>query len=290
MSRASKRIKKEKIFVFEINALNSILNGKVDFVVCPICGDKYTNIKEMTLEHVPPKSQCGKDIVLTCFNCNLKAGGLIDAELDNQKIIENILIATKKTQKVKLKIEGIDLNATVTTPKPLKLEIKIEKKINCPSNTELFEKLAHEMSIKNTWGKCKFNITPYKKYNTRLADIGYLKSAFLISFAKFGFRYALDNKLNDIRAQIKYPYEKIIDKFCFISSDMNMKGNKIVIVKEPFRFLSIQFDRRVIFLPFLDSSEDLYSRIEVLVSEAGAYSGSAFPFPERPEFYFDFIK
>lgn len=289
MSRASKKKKKEYLFKFSRSAFSSASKMNQSFVVCPICGDPFEDINMLTLEHVPPLSIGGKDIVLTCKNCNPKAGHSVDAELSNQKKINNFFIKTEKPTKAKFNILGIQLNTYVTTAEPMKLEIKFALKNNNPEAIQKFENLAHNMIINNSWDKCKFQITPNVSVDQRLANIGYLKSAFLLCFAKFGYRYAFHKKLHDVRLQIKYPKEKILDNFYYNSQDKNLKDNVIILITEPFHVVCVQFGSRIVFLPFMNSKENVYLLVNQLVKNKETYRGILFDYPERPEFYFDFI-
>ena len=51
---------------------------------CPICGE-VKKLAELTLEHAPPSSMGGKEIILTCYKCNNTAGSQIDAQVANQQ-------------------------------------------------------------------------------------------------------------------------------------------------------------------------------------------------------------
>src|SRR5260370_40382262 len=67
---------------------DALPNGR-DWYLCPLCLDVMLTVEEfatgeLTVEHVPPETLGGDDMVLTCKGCNSQAGSWFDAEAGKQ--------------------------------------------------------------------------------------------------------------------------------------------------------------------------------------------------------------
>jgi hypothetical protein len=56
-----------------------------EWYACPLCQTLFTidelDTRNLTKEHVPPRSIGGREMVLTCRQCNNSAGATFDAHL-----------------------------------------------------------------------------------------------------------------------------------------------------------------------------------------------------------------
>ena len=64
-----------------MRALERVTGEPAPGYVCPICRRWFASIEEVTFEHAPPRSVGGREVALTCRECNSDAGHGIDAEL-----------------------------------------------------------------------------------------------------------------------------------------------------------------------------------------------------------------
>ena len=102
--------------------------------------------------------------------------------------------------------------------------------------------------------------TAPKRYTVRLAMIGDLKTAFIVAFAAFGYRYALDPRLVPVRLQILNPHVQVIDGW---SIDLDQTRNEcyLLLLTEPLPGLVVKFGRVHVLLPWLSSPENFYSEL-----------------------------
>ena len=195
-------IKRKKIFDHYLEALNSISANEVDFVICPLCMNEYKNVNDFSLEHVPPESQGGKDILITCRKCNPTAGHTIDSQLYKQELLKDFYANLEKPRKIKFDIPEVSLNSSIEHKIGSQFNIKISKDNNHPENIKKFKSIASSYNENNNWHECKFSINKLIKYNPLQADISHLKSAYLIAFTQFGYRYIFRDELEIVREQI----------------------------------------------------------------------------------------
>ena len=285
-----KEIKRQGIFTIYKNALNTISVDNVDFVICPLCLNKFSNIEEFSLEHVPPDSQGGKDILITCKKCNSEAGRTIDSDLYRQDMSENLYSKIRKSNKIQISIFDVDINSSIMKNKGNKFDLRVAPRNNCLSNFGKFENIIKNSDLNQRPLKCKFKIKNKYDYNPFRASVSYLKSAYLIAFTQFGYRYIFREQIETVREQILNYETRIIDKFCASSNDRNDFTNSIVLIDEPLKALVIKFKTKYIFLPFLESVENFYEYISNCISDDIYLSGKFLPFPQKPEFIFDFLK
>lgn len=215
---ASKQYK-NNIFSFASESAKNISLINADLYICPICGNRFerndidTNI--LTIEHVPQRQLGGKGFILTCTNCNTKILSKVDNELIQrersilpfQKIILDEILTP---QSIVLKINDIKLNAMISS-KEANVTINIDEENNNPKMVNQYSEVMNAFNPKYD----KMEITSTNFFRERLANIAELKNAFLYCFALFGYSYALDFKNNEIRKQLYYPQEEIIDFFWF---------------------------------------------------------------------------
>lgn len=84
---ASKR--RLELFQYGAKAAARYRDGDESLYFCPICSQGYDegsaiSGEGLTLEHIPPDSANGKPLLLTCRDCNSRAGQTIDAAFDNK--------------------------------------------------------------------------------------------------------------------------------------------------------------------------------------------------------------
>jgi hypothetical protein len=107
---------KLKLFKVGIAAANAYLGIARNVYLCPICAQEFpidsVHDGRLTLEHVPPKAAGGKWLVLTCKECNSKAGHSIDsasARRDEMESIMDILIGKKdddQSRRAEMSVDG----------------------------------------------------------------------------------------------------------------------------------------------------------------------------------------
>jgi hypothetical protein len=202
-------------FAEHLNLLkaNGFLKGttlKYDFTyICPLCLEQFSKAdlepsspNMLTIEHAPPESAGGQGVALTCKRCNSIAGHVIDFHLTERLLeIERRKFLPNTTSRVRATNNGLTVQATMRVEadgKTMKMThspkdnnvAKIEdfaKNVN-PTDNPLIE-LEHRPS----------------RTSFRGFEIGLLKTAYILAFAKFGYSFILDEVFDIVRKQLAQP-------------------------------------------------------------------------------------
>src|SRR3984957_18561906 len=113
--------------------------------VCPICCSPFTvealNDGRLSVEHVPPQSVGGRELLLTCTACNNTAGTKLDAPA---KMKEEVRLAMKggpvRPHRIKATIGGITVNGQLHA-KDGSYSLTIPKHLNRPGTSEILQRL-----------------------------------------------------------------------------------------------------------------------------------------------------
>ncbi|MCK5147533.1 hypothetical protein KAR48_12320 [bacterium] len=282
--------KRKKIFDHYLQALNVIFTNVVDFAICPLCLNRFNSFNDFSLEHVPPESQGGKDILITCRICNSKAGYTIDNQLHKQELVKNFYENLENSRKIKFNLPGVSLNSSIEHKLRSQFIIKISKDNNHPENIKKFEAVVSSYNENNNWHECNFSINKMIKYNPFQAEICYLKSAYLIAFVQFGYRYIFRDELQIVREQINNYKTRTINGFFAKNEGLSEDQNYLIILDEPFKALAVKFGNKYIFLPFLESKKNFYKSLSKYDSTNLEIRGTKLSVPTKTELLFDFVK
>src|SRR6266853_6998366 len=83
--------------------------------VCPICCSPFTvealNDRRLSVEHVPPQSVGGRELLLTCTTCNNTDGTKLDADAKTKEDVR-LAIAGRapRPHRIKMMIGGTTVN------------------------------------------------------------------------------------------------------------------------------------------------------------------------------------
>lgn len=270
------REKRMAIFEVGASAIARYRNGDNSLYFCPICANGYTrqsaeNGDALTLEHVPPKSINGKDIIMTCRKCNSRSGDVIDAHVANkQELDEFSKIASGSS--LDGVINGVSLK---TAESSITVEIFQEddrvniKAINKASNPKDIDNTLKTLNEMKQGNGGDLILQKQFKINERSLELSYLKSAFLLVTAWLGYGYAFNPILQLIRKQLMNPTETIVEDFFVprLNSDNTSFQRKIFIVRIPYSSMLVTFDQHSVILPFLTSDENLYSNLKSMHSD-----------------------
>jgi hypothetical protein len=269
MTKITKNEKRLLIFRYGAKAAAKYRNGDCSLYFCPICKIGYDESSvingELTLEDVPPKSIGGKPILLTCHTCNSRAGYTIDSAIANRNKLQDftkIVSGQKKGIVPSVELSFGDLQIKTSINVESTFDIRPVEKANAPHTIEKYKN--HLMDISNSGGDgFEFKLSKTLKCDERLAKLGYLKSAFLLTFAWLGYRYAFDSRLDIVRQQIQKP-ENVITGTKFWIEDIkeNISSNKIMFSKDPLPLFLISFQGFCIILPSLEFKGDTYSLLQ----------------------------
>jgi hypothetical protein len=138
-----------------------------------------------------------------------------------------------------------------------------------------------------------FRLTPYKDtFKDQLARVGWLRAAYLVAFAEFGYLYVFQRRLESVRRQLAEPAANVIDLFSVVLPEATAQTRHFVIIEEPLdlRGLALQMGRSLVFLPWL--SDGLYDRLSARSKNDRRFGetlkGGLVPWPAEPLHLMDF--
>src|ERR1700680_2136773 len=109
--------KKREWFELGAKAFAQVYPGTFDQAtyLCPICLDPLTiealADKRLTAEHVPPESFGGRELLLTCKDCNNSAGTKLDADAKTKEDVRLAMAGTlEHPHRIKATIGELRIN------------------------------------------------------------------------------------------------------------------------------------------------------------------------------------
>ncbi len=197
--------------------------------ICPICLDEFSenDLYEssdknfLTLEDAPPNSLGGNKIALTCKKCNSECGHNIDFHLaEILKSIDNHSLFQGSKTHMTVEFEGTPLNAEVISKGNGLLEVRHDIKKNNPIILEKFIN-----SLKNKDSKPVLNIFPPKsRHEPDKVNYALVKTNYIITFAKFGYIFLLNEQYSSIRKQLLKPNSEIYPFTFFIKDQFQRES------------------------------------------------------------------
>lgn len=268
---ANNKAIKKKIFDHGVKAIS--VASKIESLAyhCPICGNVFSeedlNNGILTLEHVPPGAQGGKGIALTCKNCNNTAGRTVDSAVDTRNHLDGIKALTSSEGSFNTRVR-VDFGQKGLDSVNYELDVKDgavrfypvcgANHPDYPSRMQEFLKTVNEIPNEE---RSAWNMTTRKKYNPWYAKVGDLRSAFLVAFSLFGYRYAFSKELEPVRSQILNYDDRLIDYFC-IATDLDFQSSYTLgFVTSPFSAVFCQLQNYGVFLPWKDSPKPFYDHL-----------------------------
>ena len=171
--------------------------------VCPICLKSFARTentaKDVTIEHIVPKALAGRVTTLTCRRCNNTAGAGLDSHLVQRVQIEG----RKKPILAGAEFCGTTFRGEVHLPHSADDAMKMDgfQKQSDPREIDKFGKLLSE----GVWDGQKLNLRLELRYVPALSFAALLRSAYLLMFRIFGYRYVFDRSAAVIRKSITDP-------------------------------------------------------------------------------------
>jgi hypothetical protein len=279
-------LKRDQLFEQASAALHALgLNEEI--CVCPICcaafGRDALGERVLTLEHVPPKSIGGKEIVLTCKSCNNYAGTQYDNQPKQRARFESAAKAimpgkTEGSGNFLLELGGITVRAAMVSD-GIKKSFNLSNQHNDPRTLQAFrDYLARNSKGANLTVKHKSNFVP------RREKISHLKTTFLTLSAKFGYSFALHYELSSVRKQLLNAHEDHHEHIEVSCPDM---PRRMIAVDEKHSLALVRFNGPTHVLPWINAD---YRNFEFHKSRNFKMniSGKLFSLPRSFEALLDF--
>lgn len=258
--------------------------------ICPLClkNLSYADLGdgELTLEHVPARSQGGKGIILTCRNCNSTTGHALEAESHRRSKQQAFTRAMLRRElgsggsayatfgDVRVNVDVVQEADTIT--------LRVSKH-NDPAAVAATMEFLKNGSIGENWKNLKFDVTSRDSYHPRRAHAADLKAAFLTMAAAFGYSYAMHDVVTPVREQIADPETKILPEWW---GKVQAPAHSIGIIDaEGLAFVS--FDKNAVVLPWPSRQDDNWKAF--ISGEPKKIEGRRWPWPEGFSAYLDHL-
>jgi hypothetical protein len=295
------RQKREKWFSLGVEALRRIAPDELpDGYICPLCYPPPSTpitvyLPEsleaglLTLEDVPPKSVGGKPMVLTCSDCNNTSGYKLDAHLAR---MTNMLKFGTKTlsslRRGRVKFGEVTANILYRWENG-RLEITdfASGKRNSPTVAAAINGIL-DRAVKGH-GDWSFNLDFVEdRFDSQMAMVSLLRSAYLCAFASFGYRFIVGRSLDPVRDQIRHPDRKILPYYGAVLPDTRLEDRGIGVIDEPswLQGIGVQIGFHFIVLPRFSDDFSFYNRI--VDSSTQNIRMTRLPWPKAPTFACDF--
>lgn len=200
MSADQKVMRKLKSFsgrqMFELGANAAAIAGNCSpRYVCPLCRQSFFEYSPqlLTKEHVPPEAVGGRILVLTCVECNSRAGHKIQSH-QAERHRQDQFWAGNGDGHINLEIQtkkGIVRGTASLSGSPRQFIAQRER--TSPSAQESTEE---ELSVATLY---KLG-NPYHWHKARVSD---LRNAYLWVFAEFGYNLVMHDFYNWVREDIR---------------------------------------------------------------------------------------
>jgi hypothetical protein len=283
-------------------ALRNLIEIDKECYCCPICKRLYLyddlDSGELTLEHAPPEQVGGKPLALTCKECNSVAGYSIDkAVVQRQRQLDfaKALMGQKSkySARATFSIGEETLNINFERDQGI-VSIKPPKEINDPKKLKAYQDYMMHLYQSGKSDGEKFTITPDAAYHQGFSKVGDLKTAFILCFAFFGYRFSLDKRLSSVREQIINYKQDIIDYYWHTSDPKITREHFIFIIENPIAALAVKLNNSTVILPWLKGPNDLYKYLGDYFTNANrepvTFDGHFFNWPRSLEMRLDFTK
>lgn len=304
MSESKRKAKlRESFFQICVSAYQSLTGDTREICICPLCGVGYTKDafygeeKLLTLEHVPPKVLGGKELLLTCKECNNSAGDTVDAALHMRERHNSLKQALGMKSgdyhgRIKLSMGGEKLNFDLKISNEESCGVELRPAGNCPKAFTRWRTHMKKNAEDKKWDGQQFNISTTHGFHQWLSKIGDLRIAYLIAFAAFGYRYIFNDRLTPIRHQLNNPKDQKLNYFwTFLGWGIQPKP-VLAITHKPVDLVFIGLGNSNVILPWLDGPFDPYKEIESIISEGKSinFKGKKLKWPDKLRLELDFAK
>jgi hypothetical protein len=250
-----------------VAALEAATKRPTPDYLCPLCLTRYPrgalDERELTWEHVPPESQRGRRLVLTCKPCNDRAGYGPDAHVAGREAaivaMRAIVGQSEGVIRGKARIGEHTVRVQIRSNSKEK-GIEVIGKVNSPASMASFNQAMEDLAAAPETALREIHLSAQKGYHPRRALIGDLKTAYLATFASFGYTYILQPGMEVIRSQIANPDATIIEQWWIGDKLMDRHELQLAVAESPVGCVMVSLHRSTVLLPIGMPAEKLYER------------------------------
>lgn len=264
---------KQHLFDQGVAAANKVW-GMIGQYVCPLCqvqlDGEALDSGALTLEHVPPEAIGGSAIILSCRRCNNTAGHTLDAAAASREALQEF-------QRMMLDAEVGAMGRAIITwgNERLTVDVEVDEdgttgfkvvgKLNDPAKVRAATAYMQRLAAEGRTDGYTFQVNSFRRCDQRLARVSDLRSAFLLSVAKFGYSYGFQPELRDVLRQISNPNDPILNRWWF---DKHPDAQQdAMAVAESDGILIATFAGLTTFLPWPTHTIDHYRGLMTAITE-----------------------
>lgn len=224
--------------------------------ICPLCRHPFHRTAivngTLTFEDAPPKSYGGRPVALTCKPCNNSLGSALDAPLS--------ILDSAEMSPCRLGIDGVEVNAYQEIRADGRFFAVPERQNNPNHTVRFFSGLDGKPGVHGDL-RLTFKWDAVKR---RRADLAWLKAAYVVTFATWGYSYAFSPALRVVREQLLHPNDEIIRRFKLEKHSSPRDTRFLIYIREPRELegVAVGMGRHTVLLPADARDMTVYARLE----------------------------
>ena len=252
--------------------------------VCPLCRGPFPRSGltdgTLTFEDAPPKSYGGKPVALTCKPCNNSFGSAVDSSLAR--------FDSQSASPCTIAIDGVQVNAYQEV-RPGGRHFSIPENQNHPAATARFNEVL-DTKDPATWTSLALTLK-WDEAKRRRADVAWLKSAYMVAFATWGYMYAFAPGLRIVLRQLERYDEAIIPHFKLRNVAAARKSRELLYVRRPRELegVAVWIGQHIVLLPPDGRDMTFYERVAPILGRAQniTLQGDQYYWPTEPKHTLD---
>lgn len=277
---ALRTIRKERWFNAGARALIRATNGQVkDRYRCPTCLSDFEldalRTGAITEEDVPPRALGGRPMLLTCRPCNNTAGRLLDSNADRRE--DQIRFIEGETLpgplRIRARVGEAAIRANLHGSAASGYIIEGVPAANPPGAAEVFGAALESAGVSGL----EVNLEFEQRWHQWGATLCWVRAAYLLAFAAFGYRYILERPEFDLlRQQLQSPGEKLMPETSVMTAVGSEAAQTLMLVEEPGDLngaLFVEVGRRKVLLPGLNADPAFFHRTHQALRAHGVRDG-----------------
>ncbi|MEQ8677136.1 MAG: HNH endonuclease [Aggregatilineales bacterium] len=204
-----------------------------DVFACPLClrvfSREEARMRQVSVEHVPPKKLGGIPKTLTCKKCNNMAGTHLESKLRKNENFRNVLdLQVGAEHEIEYSLND---ESTPWLPATFKITETGMQIIGDPNRTNPkdLEKLRDSIKTEGVNDFTARFATPVDS----ITNISKLRIAYLLAFSVFGYGFLINPNLEIIRKQILDPKTELLPSFGIITQNLTDFSLGFNVIREP---------------------------------------------------------